>query len=292
MLTTVQMIKCFPWLCGILVAALGASFGSFAGLIIYRWPLGISIVMPGSFCKDCKKKLKPWQNIPVLSWLFLRGKCGFCQVFFGLRPLVLELLLMLCALAIYGQVGFSLGLIDKFGFAFLLICLAYIDLDTFYLPSGLLIALIGWGACFSLIYYLVPSLFTPPLKPLSFFSFMVFNDVRIFSLSDRLWGGIVGFGSFSLINLLGTVILRRTKRLGPEQWAMGFGDSLLLMAIGLVVGLSHLVLVIFLASFLGSMAGILMRCRENARGLPSDLAPGAMPYGPFLAIAGIYAYLC
>jgi len=275
---------------GLLVALLGASFGSFAGVIIYRWPLGLSLV-PGSFCASCKKNIRPWHNIPIISWLKLGGRCAYCQAPFGLRPLVLEVIFLMCAIALYMKVGLSLTLIDKFGFVFLLICLAYIDLDTFFLPLSLIISLFLWSALFCVIYYYAPQLFIAPAKPIALLEPMIIKKIQGFSLSDRLFGAIFGLLGFSLVNVVASAIFRRSGRISKGAWAMGWGDPLLLMAIGLAVGLSHLVLVIFIASFLGSVVGIVMRLWKKDSQVAEGIAPFAIPYGPFLAIAGIYVYL-
>lgn len=286
-----EFLAHYPVLTGILVAFLGACFGSFAGAIIYRWPLGISIVKPQSFCNACKKNLKPWHNLPIVSWLILRGRCAYCRTPIGLRPLVLELFFLMCAYALYLKTGLSITLLDRFGFCFLLICLAYIDIDTFYLPLSLLGALIAWGGLFTLIYYWKPSLYIAPSPPFSLFSLLVFGKGSAFSLSDRLWGAALGLSFFSLVNLVASFILRRLGRLSAQQWAMGWGDPLLLMAIGLSVGLGRLLLVIFIASFLGSVAGIIMRIFDKTASPVEGVTEGGIPYGPFLAIAGIYVYL-
>lgn len=281
----------YPLLMGIMVAFLGACLGSFAGVIIYRWPLGKSIVTPRSFCGACEKTLKPWHNIPLISWLYLGGRCAYCHARFGLRLLVLELFFFMCAFALYQKTGLSITTLDKFGFCFLLICLAYIDLDTFYLPLSLLGALVVWGTLFSVVYYFYPSLYRAPSSPLSLLSSLLLTKQQAFSLSDRLWGALAGLGFFSLINALGSLILRRARRIGAHQWAMGWGDPVLLMAIGLSVGLSRLLLVIFIASFLGSLVGIALRLFDKMPLKVEGVTEGGVPYGPFLAIAAIYVYL-
>lgn len=288
---SIHFQESFPFLFTFIVAGLGACFGSFAALIIYRLPQGISIVSPSSYCGSCKKGIKPWHNIPIFSWLMLRGKCAYCQRPFGQRTLVLEIVFMLCALVIYRQVGFGISFVEKFGFAFLLICLAYIDLDTYYLPLSLLLALLCWGVIFTVIYSIDPYLYRLPSEPAALLKLMVFGKKAAFSLSDRLGGAALGLAFLSLINAIATLIFRRIGRLKAEQWAMGWGDPLLLMGIGLFVGQSHLLLVIFLASLLGSVVGIVLRIFSNVKNLPEDIAAGALPYGPFLAIAGIYTYL-
>ncbi len=93
------------------------------------------------------------------------------------------------------------------------------------------------------------------------------------------------------MNLVATAIFRRTGRLTKAQWAMGWGDPILLLAIGLFVGMGHLMLVVFLASALGSVVGIFSRIFSRDGYHDDDIAHGALPFGPFLAIAAIYAYM-
>ena len=97
----------------VFVGLLGACFGSFAGVIISRWPQGLSIITPRSFCHSCKKPLKPWHNLPILSWIVLRGKCAFCAHPYGMRNLVLEILFGLAFIAIYAKYGVSFIALEK-----------------------------------------------------------------------------------------------------------------------------------------------------------------------------------
>ncbi|MCA9508193.1 MAG: prepilin peptidase, partial [Myxococcales bacterium] len=273
---------------------LGASLGSFAGVIISRWPLGISIVWQKSFCASCQRPLKIWHNVPILSYLYLRGRCAFCKKFYGIRPLVIELLCAFCLLALYIKLGFSFALLERFIFFFVLLCLAYIDIDTFCLPYSLLAALIITGVVFSIIYYYFPS-FWVDYYGLKLPIPLVFSSSGLFSLQDRVLGALSGGGIFATINLVATFILRKQKRLLSHQWAMGWGDPILLSGIALFVGLSHLLLVIFLASAMGALLGILQKfihkAKEEEKFEDDDVAQGALPYGPFLAIAGIFVYL-
>jgi leader peptidase (prepilin peptidase)/N-methyltransferase len=280
-----------PAIVYLFLGILGACFGSFAGVIISRWPQGISIVSPSSFCSACNKPLKIWHNIPIISWFLLRGRCAYCKLPYGFRPLLLELIFSLSLMAIYAKFGLSFALIEKFIFVFILLCLAYIDLDTFCLPHSLLIGLLFLGGLSSLFYYLFPQ-YWQSHEELSFFSILILPHSASFSLANRLAGLMIGFTSFSLINLIATALLRKTKRLTAEQWAMGWGDPILLGAIGLFVGLSHLLLVIFLASAAGSVIGIIHKFRvEKEIADENDIARGAIPYGPFLALASIFVYL-
>lgn len=281
----------YPSLTLIFVALLGACMGSFAALIIYRWPRDMSIISPGSFCQACQKKIKPWHNIPIISWLLLRGRCSYCRTFYGLRVLIIEVIFMTALLAIYLKFGLSFVSLEKFGMVFLLVCLAYIDLDTYTLPMSMLILLILWGLLFSAFYYYYPVFYIPMGETYGLLKYLVLK-IPLKILPDRLLGGIIGFLFFALINLGATAILRATHRLSSQQWAMGWGDPWLLAAIALFVGLSHLVLVIFLASVAGSVAGIInLLLIKKPEIKDEDIAPGALPYGPFLAMAAIYVYL-
>lgn len=275
----------------VLMLILGACFGSFAALIIDRLPREMSIVRPRSRCHACKRPLKIWMNIPIVSWLILRGRCGFCSHFIGVRSLIIEVLFSLALLALYIKLGCSFALLERFALFFLLVCLAYIDLDTFLLPYGLLISLFLVGISSSIVYYLQPHLFVAMSAQPMFLDAMVFNETSIFSIFDRIAGAGIGLLLLLFINGIATMILRKSGRLTTQQWAMGFGDPLLLMAIGLFIGASHLVLLLFLSSMLGSFFGIVSQIFSKNEQIHDEIAKGALPYGPFLAIAGIYIYL-
>ncbi len=192
-------------------------------------------------------------------------------------------------IAIYMKFGFSFAALDKFIFVFILLLLAYIDLDTFCLPHSLLAMLFFWGFSSTSIYYFYPEWWHNH-QGLQIFSSLILPHTLFFSVKNHVLGMLFGFLSFFLVNVAATFFLRKSGRLSKEQWAMGFGDPLLLAALGLFVGLSHLLLIIFLGSFLGAIFGIVnkFQARESPA---SDIAEGAIPYGPFLAIAGIYVSL-
>lgn len=272
-------------------AMYGACLGSFAGVVIFRLQKGESIVFPKSHCEHCQKPLMIWHNIPLFSWLLLRGRCYFCQTAIGLRPFILELIFAVAMVALYAHFGLSFAFIERLLFFFLLVCLSYIDIDSFSLPLSLLMALVMVGLAATFVYAINPDFYVPPRPSFSLLKFMVFKQTPYFSLWDRLWGALAGFLVLFIINLGVTALLRITKRLAKNQWAMGFGDPLLVMAIGLFIGASHLVLLLFLASFVGSLVGIMTRFFKHSSSLDQDIPEGALPFGPFLALAGMYIYL-
>lgn len=273
---------------GLFWAFFGACLGSFAGVIIYRFQEGISIVYPGSFCAHCKTPLKIWHVIPIVSWLILWGRCSYCKQPIGTRLLVLELLSALATLALWSHFGLSYAFFERVGLYFLLVCLSYIDLDSFFLPTSLLIALFVLAVCSIVVYSTYPALYVGIAQETSLLRFMVLPSHAFFSLSDRVQGGLFGLLSLTGINIFATGILRFFKRLQKGQWAMGFGDAFLFMTLGLFVGLSHSFLVLFLASFLGSLIGVIMKFNPSVR--HDDIPSGAIPFGPFLALAALYVY--
>lgn len=267
---------------------LGSALGSFLALIIHRLPLGQSIVTPRSHCASCQRPLKIWHNIPIISWLLLCGRCGYCKAFIGLRPLFIEVLCGLCLSALYVKLGLSIALFDRFCFFFILVAILYIDMDYFWLPYSLLLSLFLLGILTSTIYYFYPQAYMPLNKSFGIFSALIFKPSVNFSLSSRLWAATLSGLFFALINVSVTFVLRKSARLLRTQWAMGWGDPLLVFGIGLTIGLSHMALVIFLASFIGSIFGLAKRKEKSES---DDIAQGAVPFGPFLAIAAIYIYL-
>lgn len=274
----------------LILGFLGASFGSFAGVIISRFPQGQSIVWPRSYCDACKEKLHIWHNIPIVSWLLLRGKCYFCRRAIHPRSFMIELILAVCAIGLYLKFGLDFALVERFLFVFLLICLAYIDLDTFFLPYSLLLALFIVGILSTVWYGFYPAHYMGIGKPFFWLDFMVLPTSDV--LWDRIGGALLGAFVLIAINLVATYFFRRSKRLHSDQWAMGFGDAILIFAIGLFVGASHLILVLFLASATGSIFGILHRFFPILSDpVDEDIVLGALPFGPFLALAAIYVYL-
>lgn len=290
-MTNLSLMQNAPIFLCCFVLMLGACLGSFAALLIWRMPQGLSIVAPRSYCNVCQRPLKIWQNIPIFSWLILRGKCFFCRAPIGFRSLVIEIIFAVAMLALYLKFGWGIAFIERIFFVFFLICLLYIDLDTFSLPLVLLFSLLLLACVTSIIYAIRPDFYVAPSKAHFFLKMLVYKYDAIFSFRNRLWGVFWGFLTLALLNMAATKCLRNCGRLEKDQWAMGWGDPLFAMAIGAFVGVSHIMLVLFLASALGSLLGIANRFFGSDEANISDIAAGALPYGPFLALAAMYAYL-
>jgi len=229
------------------IFVLGLAFGSFLNVCIYRLPRGLSTVTPRSACPHCKQLIAFYDNMPIVSWLILRGRCRQCKAPISPRYLLIELLTGALFLLCYWYFGSTLATLKYCAFGFLILGLIFTDAETKLLPDKLTLTGLALGILFSLIV---------PLNDLiSQFLLGVFNlpfsgdvSARIFSLLDSLVGAIVGA---SFIYGAGAIYLRWR---GAE--GMGFGDVKLMAMIGAFLGLKLTVFTIFTASLAGSLFGV------------------------------------
>jgi len=225
----------------------GLAFGSFLNVCIYRLPRGLSVVRPRSACPACNQPIRAADNIPVLSWLLLGGRCRNCKVRISPRYAAVELLTALMFLFCFSTFGPSLAALKYSVFGFLLLGLIFTDAETKLLPDKLTLPGMALGFVFSL---LVPvedlaSLLLPGLVRLP-----VSSDVaaRVYSLADSLLGAAIGA---SFIYGAGYLYLRVR---GVE--GMGFGDVKLMGLIGAFLGPRLTVLTLFAASMAGALFGV------------------------------------
>ena len=235
----------------VFVFLVGCCFGSFYNVLIHRLPAGESIVRPGSHCPRCSHPIAFYDNIPLLSYLLLGGKCRHCGECIPLRyPLVEALTGVLTAL-LFLRSGPEPQFLIEWILVSLLIIITFIDLDTYLIPDVLSVpGMVVGFAC-------------------SFFSLRL-------SWLDSLIGIVLGGGFFYLV-AVGFVYLRHKEGLGG-------GDIKLLAMIGAFLGWPGVVFTVLAASVIGSVAGVVVMVRTR-KGL------GAMlPFGPFLA-SGAVLYL-
>jgi len=226
---------------------LGLAFGSFLNVCIYRLPLGISVVTPRSACPQCKHPIALYDNIPILSWLILKGRCRQCKARISPRYLTIELLTGVLFLACYWFFGPTLSTLKYCTFAFLLLGLIFTDAETKLLPDKLTLPGLALGLVFSL---LVPvndlaSQFLPGMVNLPFSGDL---SIRIMSLVDSVLGAALGA---SFIYGAGAIYLRWRGMEG-----MGFGDVKLMAMVGAFLGMKLTVFTIFTASLAGSLFGL------------------------------------
>jgi len=283
---------------------LGLLFGSFLNVCIYRIPRGLSVVHPGSACPKCGKAIQFYDNIPVLSWLILRGKCRNCSTPITPRYLIVELLTGCVFLVCYWHFGLSLATLKCAIFGFLLLGLIFTDAETRLLPdkmtlSGLVIGLIfSWFVPVNdLLSALLPGVLQVPVS--------LHFSYRLYSFLDATLAALIGA---SFLYGAGAIYLRARGVQG-----MGFGDVKLMAMIGSFVGLRLTILTIFAASLAGSAFGLstvlavwVKRTARRKRAFHETSAvarkrawPSAMialrryqmPFGVFLGTMGLGTFL-
>lgn len=251
---------------GAWVCLVGAAVGSFLNVVIARVPEGESIVRPRSRCPSCRTPIAWHDNLPVVSWLALRGRCRSCGVRIPPRYLVVELLGAGAALVAWQRHGLTASAAAELAFVALLLALAAIDLDRWELPHELTRPLVGLG--------LVASSFSLAAAP---------------GLRSAAIGAAVGFGAFWAVMKLGALIAKRE--------AMGVGDVWLLAGLGAFLGAGALLPVVMLASIQGSAVGLLLIALGRAQPGPDPeqaaddtvwVPPrNGVPFGPFLALGAL-----
>ena len=255
----------------IIVAAVALLIGSFLNVVIYRLPrmmlnqwnlecreyLGlktnpsdhdnINLWLPFSHCTHCKKPLKPWHNIPLISYLVLSGKCAYCSAKISMRYPLVELICCFASVYVAWRFGFSVQTIGGLLFTWIIISLTFIDLDYHLLPDHLTFLLLWIGLFLSL--------------------FSVFCNAH-----DAILGAIAGYIIFAAVQGL--------FKFATGKVGMGQGDYKFLAALGAYLGWQQLPIIILLASIIGIFFGVTqMVVKRQYKSVP-------LPFGPYLAFAG------
>ncbi len=227
---------------------LGAIFGSFANVIILRLPNGESIVRPRSRCPSCQKPIAWYDNIPILAWFILRGKCRACGASISWRYPLVELVMAIAFLVTYHFVGMNWYLIEALYLVFGLITVSVIDIDHYILPdvftlSGIVIGLMG----------------------------ALINPER--SFLDGFLGVLLGGGFLWAIAYFYFVF--------RKEEGMGGGDIKLLAWVGAVLGWKAIPFIIIISSLVGTVAGLLTAIKQK-KGLKT-----VIPFGPYLVFGAV-----
>lgn len=240
----------------IIVFIFGSLIGSFLNVCIYRLPRGLSVVSPSSRCPSCSRSIKFYDNFPILSYLFLAGKCRYCKTKISLRYPVVEALNAVLYLAAIWRFGAGWHLPLIFLFCSAMVVITFIDLDFQIIPDT--ITLPGM-----LVGMIAGSLILP--DPFDRGSMLGFLDAAI--------GLLAGGGMFYMIAALSHKIFK--------QEAMGGGDIKMMAMVGAFMGWKAILLTTFSGSLLGSIIGIfLMVVKGKGRRT-------MIPFGPFLAAGAI-----
>ena len=261
------------WTSLFLVFLFGALVGSFLNVVIYRIPRGESVVFPASHCPHCGTNLKPWHNVPLFSWLFLRGRCAFCKAPISAQYPIIELLSAAMAAALYLKLGLSAAMVGITGVFLTLLALSVIDFYYKMVPDSL-------------------NLFALTLAVVSAWSPQM--------LVENLKNALLFAGGFALLRFYVSYYLYvKLKRMSPNlkqaSWvknyntlpavieAMGEGDIMIGATMGALLGIELGLAAVFLSALLALPAMLLMRNETDAS--------KQVPFIPFLAMATWIVYL-
>lgn len=237
----------------------GAAVGSFLNVVIYRVPEQLSLLHPPSRCPVCHHQLRPYDNVPVFGWLWLKGKCRYCRTPISPRYPLVEALTGLLFLAAFGQFGLSWMTVSAWLLLSWLVALTFIDFDTLTLPN----ALTQSG--------LVVALGLQTFLGMEDTAWTIATAAQ--NLAMGIMGAVIGLWIFEIVGWVGSMLTGKT--------VMGGGDGKLAALLGAWLGWQGMLLSSFLACALGAFIG----GGAIAIGLLSRRTP--IPFGPFLAMGAV-----
>ena len=235
---------------------LGSIWGSFCNVCIYRLPLEKNIIKGRSFCTSCEKQINWYDNIPLLSYIFLKGKCRCGKSKISLQYFIVELLSAISFVLIYYFYGVSITTLLLIILTIFFIIIFFIDIKHYIIPDSLNFSLILIGI----------------LKNFTTQDLLKFN----YNLPDSLLGGALGY-------LIIWSIIFIYKKIRNKE-AMGLGDAKLLSAFGFLLGVKSIFIILFVASVLGLLfvlPSLLFKNRSTG---------SIIPFGPFIILAAILEY--
>jgi leader peptidase (prepilin peptidase)/N-methyltransferase len=230
----------------------GSILGSFLTVVIYRVPRGESIVRPPSACPACGTRLRAWDNIPILGYIMLIGRCRYCGARISARYLAIELLAASLPVLLYLQLGIGREFFLYWPLTCVLLVLAFVDLDLRIIPDK--VTLPG----------IVVGLVAAPL-------------LGVVGFWDSALGVLAGGGALYVIGVLGELILKKES--------MGGGDVKLAAMLGAFLGWQLVLVGLFVAFFAGAVAGVAVLVRKTSEW------DSALPFGPFIALGAVVALL-
>lgn len=263
------------WVALSLVFIFSLMIGSFLNVVIHRLPImmeksfvnecqlylnpeetaeetkELTLSYPASSCPHCNHKIRWYENLPVISWCFLKGKCSSCKKPISIRYPFVEIMTAVCCVLVFLKFGISLQLVFGLGLTYALVALTGIDFDTQLLPDSITLPLAAAGLTANAL-----GLFTSP--------------------SMAIWGYVIGF--------LCLYIVYKLFLLLTGKHGMGYGDFKLLAALGAWMGPTMLPIIVLLSSLLGSIIGIALMKMNDGESKP-------FAFGPYIAIAGFVVFL-
>ena len=280
MTDAILVFETYPAFYYFAVLLLGLTVGSFLNVVIYRLPVMMerefncacrdhfgpfksdkassqkdevfNLAVPHSTCPKCGHAIRAWENIPVVSWLLLKGKCSQCGSHIAKRYPMIELLSGLLSVLLAVHFGVTTQALFALLLLWSLIAMTFIDLDKMLLPDQLTLPVLWLGLLISL-------------------------ENQFVSPTEAIWGAVLGYLSLWSVYWVFKLLT------GKE--GMGHGDFKLLAALGAWVGYAHLPVIIILSSFVGAIFGLAMMLFNKSQ------QGQAIPFGPYLAVAGLITLL-
>lgn len=245
-----------PFFVPAIVFVFGAVVGSFLNVCIVRIPKRESVVSPPSHCPRCKTSLRFYDNVPLISYLLLRGRCRFCGGAISARYFFVELMTALLGVALWYRFGLGIAFFIYFAFVASLIVISFVDLDLRIIPDAISLPGIAVGFVASILSSSISAPFSYTPSPM-----------------DSFLGILLGGGILFLVAWVYQLLT------GKE--GMGGGDIKLLAMIGSFLGWASVLLTLFLASLTGSVVGVSFML---AKGVDTKYA---LPFGPFLCVGAV-----
>jgi leader peptidase (prepilin peptidase) / N-methyltransferase len=275
-------------------ALLGLAFGSFLNVCLTRWPEGESVVKPRSHCRTCNRTLAWWENVPLVSWLALCGRCRTCKTAIGWRYPLVELAVgALWGAAAWRSGGWALSpgvpaisfwsvlfsVVGQMLFSWLLVALAALDVENLWLPNWLTLPGSAIGFAFAILNPVFePNFDSVTLRPLTY---------SLEYLQTGLWRAALVRVTAILAAASIVLLIRWTYWLIRKQEGMGLGDTKLMAMLAAWLGLSGAVLSFVLAVCMGAAFAFVVLAQPRARRGAKSWAATPLPFGTFLCIAGI-----
>jgi leader peptidase (prepilin peptidase) / N-methyltransferase len=273
-------------------ALAGLAFGSFLNVCLTRWPQGESVITPRSHCRSCKRTLAWWENVPLVSWLLLGGRCRTCRAWIGWRYPLVELAMgALWAFAVWRFPGWDpafdnwagglshtlVVLLGQLLFYWLLVALAALDAEQLWLPDWLTLPGISLGIVFTLVraYFDSRSPINDMLEPAHI---AVVHAALTMALSILVAAGLI-------------LVIRGIYWLIRRREGIGLGDAKLMAMLAAWLGFSRAILAFGLGVVLGAVAALVFLALPSTRQSEAHWSAAKLPLGTFLCIGGIVASL-
>lgn len=242
---------------GAIIFIFGLLIGSFLNVCIHRLPTGETIVTRRSYCPNCKNTIRWYDNIPILSYIFLLGRCRWCKGKISPRYIIVEILTASILVFLYRHFGIGTRFFVYGIFVSLLIVISFIDIKYRIIPDELSIVGILIGFILSLIF--------PSLQGTVY---------RLNALLNSFLGIVIGGVIIYSLGLLGNFLFKKES--------MGGGDVKLLAMIGAFIGWKMVIMTFFIAPIFGSIVGIILKLKKGAE---------LIPYAPYLSIGAVISIL-